>query len=525
MAEDDGSCWQDLWSDVLNAFKSESGDAPSQGALEDWEQELLQKLLAKEVGDRSWRRWKRSSPLGFGGRAKPNERLEACEQRWRRAVTKAWDLDAAEDAASQAAAFEREGRWELARESYAKAMSIGTSLPVDTAMRFAQLLHVMAACAEGDATACEFVLRHALELAESKPKPKGKSKASTSPAPVSVAKRAVLGRLVQLLVQEGREEEAKPLLHQAGWQYRLAPWVFRYPWPEESSTDAAGFPGRVFDNALPVPLLQHLRELLAPGSLFWREHGYNEVAGCGENGYFSYLHPLDGPSKSTMDVAARYIRELLQKENCFPGLAEATAAEWWAHCRPHACGHQMHFDSDNEGIGGARHPICSCVVYVEAPPGVGGPTLVTDQRLSDPTLATKGWLVYPKPGRLASYDGTYLHGVVPGHGKSPSTSSQQRRITWMVAFWHQIETRPFGADGLAGSSRPLPDPAAPLTAGPKTYTWHQELRLPKPDLLQREDTPPVPASLPLRTGVWTTIDGCEVGNGEPVPAIDKCYQF
>jgi len=28
---------------------------------------------------------------------------------------------------------------------------------------------------------------------------------------------------------------------------------------------------------------------------------------------------------------------------------QATAAEWWAHCRPHASGHQMHYDSDAEG--------------------------------------------------------------------------------------------------------------------------------------------------------------------------------
>lgn len=35
----------------------------------------------------------------------------------------------------------------------------------------------------------------------------------------------------------------------------------------------------------------------------------------------------------------------------FPAVAEARFAEWWAHCRPHGSGHQMHFDSDNEGLG------------------------------------------------------------------------------------------------------------------------------------------------------------------------------
>ena len=69
----------------------------------------------------------------------------------------------------------------------------------------------------------------------------------------------------------------------------------------------------------------------------------------------------------------------------FPKAKEATTAEWWAHCRPHGSGHQLHFDSDDEGKGGViRHPICSAIVFVTG--GCGGPTLVTDQ-----TGASSGW--------------------------------------------------------------------------------------------------------------------------------------
>lgn len=39
-------------------------------------------------------------------------------------------------------------------------------------------------------------------------------------------------------------------------------------------------------------------------------------------------------------------------------------AEWWAHCRRHPAGHQLHFDSDDEGAGGVRNPIVSTVVYL-----------------------------------------------------------------------------------------------------------------------------------------------------------------
>lgn len=48
-------------------------------------------------------------------------------------------------------------------------------------------------------------------------------------------------------------------------------------------------------------------------------------------------------------------------ERSFPEVKEAKFVEWWAHRRPHSSGHQMHFDSDNEGRGGVRNPIVRCV--------------------------------------------------------------------------------------------------------------------------------------------------------------------
>jgi hypothetical protein len=116
-----------------------------------------------------------------------------------------------------------------------------------------------------------------------------------------------------------------------------------------------------------------------------------------------------------------------------------------------AAGHQLHFDSDDEGQGGVRHPIITAIVYlsdntspaqthpachagdVTAPDHadsnrchthdaqrqgscsctqqdcVGGPTLMTDQVLGGP-LATQGWLAYPATNRVVFFDGRYLHG-------------------------------------------------------------------------------------------------------------------
>ena len=85
--------------------------------------------------------------------------------------------------------------------------------------------------------------------------------------------------------------------------------------------------------------------------------------------------------------------------------------EWWAHNRPHPSGHQLHFDSDNEGQDGVRNPIVTSVCYLSQ--GVGGPTLITDMHIDDKSLACQGWLVYPKINRFVVFDGQVLHGVIP----------------------------------------------------------------------------------------------------------------
>jgi len=62
--------------------------------------------------------------------------------------------------------------------------------------------------------------------------------------------------------------------------------------------------------------------------------------------------------------------------------------------------------------------------------------VVTDQRLGDP-LASNGWLVFPKANRLVVFDGTVLHGVLPGRGLPDDPS--QRRTTFMIAFWKDVQ--------------------------------------------------------------------------------------
>ncbi len=124
------------------------------------------------------------------------------------------------------------------------------------------------------------------------------------------------------------------------------------------------------------------------------------------------------------------------------------------HSRPHVNGHQLHYDSDEtrtEGGLSPRHPICSTVLYLSE--GIGGPTLATNQRLSQDNncaLASKGWMVAPKINRLVTFDASVLHGVLPGRG-IPSRAGNRddnagavagavappRRLTFMVGFWRE----------------------------------------------------------------------------------------
>merc|ERR1719356_1518628 len=99
-------------------------------------------------------------------------------------------------------------------------------------------------------------------------------------------------------------------------------------------------------------MLAALRGAFGRGAPFWREHSYNELSGAGECGYFSYRHSLTGgPDLSVLDAIIQCLFELAKQ--AFPESARACAAEWWAHCRPHACGHQLHYDADDADEGGA----------------------------------------------------------------------------------------------------------------------------------------------------------------------------
>ena len=71
-----------------------------------------------------------------------------------------------------------------------------------------------------------------------------------------------------------------------------------------------------------------------------------------------------------MDIFFQHARRMFQEAS-----EDYSFAEWWVHTRPHNSGHQLHFDSDDEGVkrgvsGQPLHPHCSTVLCLDENVGV-----------------------------------------------------------------------------------------------------------------------------------------------------------
>ncbi|KAL9190975.1 hypothetical protein ACHAXT_000681 [Thalassiosira profunda] len=344
-------------------------------------------------------------------------------------------------------------------------------------------------------------------------------------------------KLALLLCQSGRCRKAKKGLKSIGFTCRLAERVLCYPKEGEvgaassaSSGDKAASkkapPCQIVDNFLSKCEVERLRSVFAsPAADYWAAHEYSVEP---PSPYFSYVLPLDDILSATDASTSRFgfIGDLARKiiscpivQQKFPKLCNAKFVELWAHNRPHASGHQMHFDSDDEGRGGVRNPIVSTILYITAGDATtnndangnaaGGPSLVTNQKLSDNRLATKGWMAHPRPQRLVAFDGRYLHGVVPGKGVRAG-----RRATLMLAFWEKIQVRP-GAG--PGSARPFPA----SEDGPE---WARRLVAPLDgdescSYDSCAEVPPVELDV-----IYETLDGKPWKRGMGMPEYDQVFQ-
>ncbi len=117
--------------------------------------------------------------------------------------------------------------------------------------------------------------------------------------------------------------------------------------------------------------------------------------------------------------------------------------EWWVQTIGGAAPLGFHVDKDEAVASLERyllHPLWSSVFYVTQ---AGGGTLITNQFSPrgngyEPSKATEAAWSFPEPNKYLVFNGTLLHGVVPGSASptAGSTPSTHRRITFLVNFWH-----------------------------------------------------------------------------------------
>mmetsp|Transcript_11221 Transcript_11221/g.13590 ORF Transcript_11221/g.13590 Transcript_11221/m.13590 type:complete len:333 (+) Transcript_11221:55-1053(+) len=314
------------------------------------------------------------------------------------------------------------------------------------------------------------------------------------------------------LCQESKDEKAAELLLKLGYKFRLAPNIVRYQLTKK--LPASGVKNEnnccsIYDSILLQNELRVLQEVFAPSSCFWRQHGYVEGQ---TNEYFSYAFSLKEPNGGGLmqTIGCRLIEQMSGK---FPGLKDAEYIEWWAHCRPHESGHQLHFDSADEGKNKVLNPISSAVLYIQGE--VGGPTLVTDQRISDRKLASKGWLCFPAVNRICMFDGTLLHMVVPGRQdtqfietlKQEGIDRNERRVTVMISFWKELHIQ----DGpMQGAARRFP-------TGRDTHSWAEKLNSEPTSEATPKPVPVLPVAVDT---VWLPLGD----NTLTLPAYDECFQ-
>ena len=327
-------------------------------------------------------------------------------------------------------------------------------------------------------------------------------------------------KLALILLQSARFAEANKILVSLGYTFRLADSILCYPTVadvRDTGTLEEEAPCRIFDNFVEEHELSMLDAVfLNPNNCYWTDHNYSVEP---PSPYFSYLIPLQKTSETNLNSGIISLVSRLKNflKSLYP-VENASYCEMWAHNRPHATGHQFHFDSDNEGCTKTiRNPICSCVLYLTG--NIGGPSVITNQRLASQNLATAGWMSYPEVGRLLVFDGKFLHGVIPGKAHYSiaddlKADCRYRRVSVMFAFWTKIRVRDNSL--ICGAAKAFPEKA--LWAQP----MHQPISHAKEAIFLRK--PVVVLPLKINHVYVSTKNNKPWARGMGFPNYDNVFQ-
>lgn len=298
--------------------------------------------------------------------------------------------------------------------------------------------------------------------------------------------------------QLGRFEEADQHLAHLNLRARLSNkvWLeqFQNPLPDD-------FFVRVVDNGLPAALVDAARRAFTPSSPYWEEHRYDDP----DLSFYSHAHLL-GEGFHIVDQLIEATRPILAQ--VAPQVAEKLVmAEWWVHHRRRDQwhGHPLHFDTDEQLLrdtGGAliKHPAISSVVYLCEETPRFGPTLVTNQAPRASPGTEYAAAVRPLPGRVLFFDGSYLHGALPGKPWLADKGGADTRLCLMIGWW----TQPITVQSPA-------DPPRPMTCTDPEALWVKAMSplVNPPEALQRGD----PQEVRSCTPTWADVNSkAEVGS-------------
>ena len=258
-------------------------------------------------------------------------------------------------------------------------------------------------------------------------------------------------RFALRLFQHGNDEDAVEVLRSLKhFRAIINPALLRAePMPHVELQDA-----KALNNALPEHLAARLASHLRPGSAFWQEHSYSTgvVKEGRDEGYFSYSASTDAMPDGILGQALNAVQTCA--ERVFPEhMSRASFCELWAHSRL-LDGHQLHFDTQDEGRGTSRNPLVSAVLYLS---NAGSGTLVASHCHGEAPHPDDVAAAICRPffNRILLFAGEKLHGVLPAF--PGSVPRHERRLTVMVAFWDEGFGGPKRSREI-GSARCFPTP-------------------------------------------------------------------
>jgi len=155
--------------------------------------------------------------------------------------------------------------------------------------------------------------------------------------------------------------------------------------------------------------------------------------------------PVDSRPRTVIEEAMVRLKPLIE-----PHLRKLVAGyEWWVQSVDAGSNGQIGFHLDkDESVASNKmylvHPEWSSIIYMT---GIGGCTLIIDQHSPDgngyrPPQPEEGELVCPRANRFVIFNGTLLHGVIPGREDHFSEArdaaalpTDGKRVTFLVNWW------------------------------------------------------------------------------------------